>query len=109
LRPILEIAIHQSPPGFAHALTVHCRQARPPPNAVAGLPSLVRGPPAAPSPYLRIIDRRVFLMTRLQSELSFSPTALARLCQPEVPDERTVDSTWALLRKFPVIAGGKRK
>jgi hypothetical protein len=31
------------------------------------LPSLVRGPLAAPSPYLRIIDRRVFLMTRLQS------------------------------------------
>jgi hypothetical protein len=38
---------------------------------------VVKGPPAAVSPYLKIMDRAVLLMARLGAEMGFSPTSRA--------------------------------
>jgi P27 family predicted phage terminase small subunit len=73
-----------------------------------GLPLLVRGTSGlAPSPYLRIMDQATLLMVRLSSEFGFSPAARAGLGQPEGASPPDADGTWSVLRRFPVIDGGK--
>ena len=55
-------------------------------------------------------DECAALMTRLGAELGFSPTARARLGQPQAPPDTSGDnSAWASLKRFPVIAVGKGK
>jgi P27 family predicted phage terminase small subunit len=75
------------------------------------LPLLVRGATGpVMSPYLRIADRALAGMLRLQSELGFTPVARARLGQPEEPPPvpGSKEDRWAPLRVFPVFAGGKK-
>src|SRR5215472_4646977 len=79
-------------------------------DAGEGLPLLVRGASGlAPSPYLRILNQTTLLMLRLQNEFGFSPAGRAGLGQPAGPrDEAGADGgPWSVLRRFPVIAGGK--
>lgn len=60
------------------------------------------------SPYVKIQDRTMLIMTQLGAELGFTPTSRARLGQPEAPREPAAYSAWAELRRFPsVIQGGK--
>jgi phage terminase small subunit len=74
------------------------------------LPLLVRAPNGVrESPYLRLIDRTIVALTRLSAELGFSPVSRARLGaaeQPAVP-AGAGDDRWGVLRRFPVIEGGK--
>jgi P27 family predicted phage terminase small subunit len=71
-------------------------------------PMLVKGSTGVVmSPYIRIIDRTVLLMARLQSELGFTPVGRARLGEPDKPREPTGSDSWGVLRTFPVIQGGK--
>jgi P27 family predicted phage terminase small subunit len=79
-------------------------------DAGEGLPLVVRGASGlAPSPYLRILNQTTLLMLRLQNEFGFSPAGRAGLGQPAGPrDEAGADGgPWSVLRRFPVIAGGK--
>jgi P27 family predicted phage terminase small subunit len=59
------------------------------------------------SPYIRIMNRETIIMTSLGSELGFSPTARARLGQPQPHEPAEGHDRWSTLRRFPVIAGGK--
>jgi P27 family predicted phage terminase small subunit len=79
-------------------------------DAGEGLPLVVRGAAGlAPSPYLRIMNQAALLMVRMQSEMGFSPAGRAILGQPEPPRAPAAgEDTWATLRRFPVIDGGKR-
>jgi phage terminase small subunit len=73
---------------------------------------LVRGPAGITmSPYIRIIDRTLAALLRLQSELGFTPVSRARLGRPEepLPAPGSADDRWAALRIFPVIRGGKTR
>jgi P27 family predicted phage terminase small subunit len=77
-------------------------------DAGEGLPLVVRGPSGlVPSPYLRIMNQAVLLMVRLSSEFGFSPAGRAGLGRPEGAGPSGDDSTWSVLRRFPVIDGGK--
>ena len=71
------------------------------------LPFLVKGKDGpALSPYLRIINHCVLLMTRLQGEMGFTPVARARFRDRESePDEEDVG--WASLGRLRVVPGGK--
>ena len=62
------------------------------------------------SPHLRIIDRTLLLLIRMQSELGFTPTSRARLKDDDLPPASGAAEAdrWASLRVFPVIDGGKR-
>lgn len=74
-------------------------------------PLLARGAVGAViSPYIRIMDRCIPLMTQLGAELGFSPTARARLGQSEEQHEADDGGDWAELKRFPrfpVIESGK--
>ena len=76
----------------------------------AGLPFLVRGPAGLQiSPYLSVIDRCTQQMMQLSDRLGFSPVARPRIhIEPTAPqaDDNLTD-TWGVLKRFPVIDGGK--
>jgi P27 family predicted phage terminase small subunit len=78
-------------------------------DAGEGLPLVVRGASGlVPSPYLRIMNQATLLMVRLSSEFGFSPAGRAGLGRPERPPPPGEDGgTWSVLRRFPVIDGGK--
>jgi P27 family predicted phage terminase small subunit len=79
-------------------------------DAGESLPLVVRGGAGlVPSPYLRIMNQATLLMVRLQSEFGFTPVGRARLGQPDDPrsGEGEDGGAWSVLRRFPVIAGGK--
>jgi P27 family predicted phage terminase small subunit len=78
-------------------------------DAGDGLPLLIRGISGlVPSPYLGIMTRASSVMVRLAAEMGFTPSGRARLGQPEAPRAPAAgDDTWASLRRFPVIEGGK--
>jgi hypothetical protein len=80
-------------------------------DETASAPLLVRGSAGAMiSHYCKIMDRCTLLMTQLGAELGFSPTARARLGQPQAKREPAGDSdAWATLRRFPVIDGGRAR
>jgi len=77
-------------------------------DAGEGLPLLVRGASGlALSPYLRILNQTTMLMLRLQSEFGFTPAGRAGLGTPAEPRAAGADNTWSVLRRFPVVDGGK--
>jgi P27 family predicted phage terminase small subunit len=77
-------------------------------DTTATLPLLIAGSAGLMiSPYIKIMDRATIIMTQLGAELGFSPTARARLGQPQSREPRERDANWAALRRFPVVAGGK--
>jgi P27 family predicted phage terminase small subunit len=72
------------------------------------LPFLVRGKNGLEaSPYLRVINQCVMLMTRLQTEMGFTPVARARFRngQTELDED---DAGWARLGRLRVVDGGKK-
>jgi hypothetical protein len=73
------------------------------------LPLLVRGPNGArDEPYIRLIDRTILALTRLAAELGFTPVARARLGTSKEPTDPGVEGdAWGVLKRFPVIQGGK--
>jgi P27 family predicted phage terminase small subunit len=80
-------------------------------DAGSSAPLLMRGQTASISAYIRVVTRLVPLLNQLQSELGYSPTARARLgvpASPLQPVEAPKDDAWASLRRFPVIADGRK-
>jgi P27 family predicted phage terminase small subunit len=75
------------------------------------LPVLVKKPDGTAdiSPYVRIIDRAVLLMVRLQTELGFTPSARAKISVGTASDgESDGETGWNLLRRrFDVLEGGR--
>jgi P27 family predicted phage terminase small subunit len=77
-------------------------------DATAPAPLLTKGSAGVMiSPYIKIMNRETIIMTQLGAELGLSPTARARLGQPQSHEPREHDANWSALRRFPVIAGGK--
>lgn len=79
----------------------------------AAMPFLVRSATGGQllSPYLAVIWRETDVMIRLSDRLGFSPVARPRIqIEPAKPCEPVADNdTWALLKRFPAIEGGKGK
>jgi P27 family predicted phage terminase small subunit len=75
------------------------------------LPLLMRGANGIPvmSPYIRIIDRSLASLLRLQSELGLTPVSRARLGRPEELPAPGADDRWGELKRFPVLPGGKAR
>jgi P27 family predicted phage terminase small subunit len=59
------------------------------------------------SPYIRVMDRTTIIMTQLGAELGFTPTARARLGQPQPREPSEDNAAWAELGRFPRLVGGK--
>jgi P27 family predicted phage terminase small subunit len=83
-------------------------------DSASTAPFLMRGASgkAMLSPYLRVMREASAVLVQLGAELGFSPSARARLGQPGEPAlsaSTDDDNTWAELRRFPVITGGKSK
>jgi P27 family predicted phage terminase small subunit len=77
-------------------------------DAGEGLPLLIRGATGLQvSPYVRVMNSAVLLMVRLQSEMGFSPAGRAALGTPETAGAADSSDTWSVLRRYPVVDGGK--
>ena len=66
---------------------------------------LVKGTAGAAmiSPYIRIMNRETIIMTQLGAELGFTPTARARLGQPQEP--RDEEDVWGELGRLRLVGG----
>jgi P27 family predicted phage terminase small subunit len=71
------------------------------------MPFLVKGPAGAVlSPYLRATNHCVLLLTRLATEMGFTPAARAGLPVPATA-ESADDDGWNMLGRLRLIDGGK--
>jgi P27 family predicted phage terminase small subunit len=72
-------------------------------DATSAAPLLTRGSAGVVmiSPYIKIMNRETLIMTQLGAELGFSPTARARLGQPQPHEPSEDNAAWAQLGRFP--------